>query len=308
MRAIEIFVLMLLTGSLCVGIYVMLINLPIGEKDYAQFSANLSSPSTYVSGEIEQFYPNMRFRSSNISYRLESTCTQTKWANIEMAFAILSERTGLSFYHSRDNPEIKVMCSEISPKTEEEGHFIAGEGGPSEIINTSNFAVIMNGRISLYRDEICTEPKVAIHEILHAMGFNHYNNSKSIMYPISTCWQEIDQDIIDDIKRLYSVRTLPDLAIESIKANTTGRYLNFDINVSNIGLDDSTGAELIVYADDEKIANFTLGDLKIGMKRMLFVQNVKMPGGTDSVIFSVESEDAGDLNIENNRAGLHAIT
>lgn len=307
MKALEIFVLMVLTASLCAGIYVMLINLPMGEREYSSFSANLSGSQIYASGEITQFYPNMRYRSNNISYRLESTCPQAKWVDIERAFNILAERTGLSFYHSKDNPEIKVMCSELAPKSEEEGHFIAGEGGPSEIIDTGKFAVIFSGRIALYREEICSEPKVAIHEILHAMGFNHYNDSSSIMYPISNCLQDIDQEIVDDIKRLYSVKTLPDLAIESISANTTGRYLNFDVNVSNIGLDDSEGAQLVIYTDDEKIANFTLGDLEIGVRRILSVQNVRMPGGTDSVVFLVESDDAGDLNTENNRAELHAV-
>jgi len=312
MKILDVLALLLLIGALCIGGYVMWINLPINDRTYVPFSANFTSSLSELervnaSNEIVQFYPNMRFKNKNISYRLESICTQKKWDNIEKAFAILSERTALSFYPSRENPEIKVLCSEISPKSEEKGHFIAGEGGPSEIINTTNFAVILNGRISLYKDEVCDEPKIAIHEILHALGFDHYNNTDSILYPITGCNQEIDDEIIEDINRLYSFESLPDLVIESINANRTGRYLNFDINVSNIGLADARGANLDVYANDDKIANFTLEDMEIGMRRMLFVKNVRLPGSSDSIAFVVELEDKRELNLDNNRAELSAV-
>ncbi|HLF53742.1 MAG TPA: matrixin family metalloprotease, partial [Candidatus Nanoarchaeia archaeon] len=280
-------------------------------KVYKSFSANASNllgdSGANVSGEIVQFYPNMRYKDKRISYSLESVCSQKKWENVEEAFSILTERTILSFYHSSDNPEITVLCSEVSPKSEEKGHFVAGEGGPSEIINTTNFAVILNGRISLYRDEKCDEPNIAIHEILHALGFDHYNNPKSILYPVTGCNQEIDSEIISDINRLYSLDSLPDLTIESLNANRTGRYLNFDINISNIGLAESVGARLNIYKDSDRIANFTLGDLDVGVKRLLFVQNLRIPGGSDNLLFEVESDDSGELSFANNRAEISLV-
>ncbi len=307
----EVIVFIILALALCLGIYVFWLNLPWEIKSYKSFSANFSgtvagSENINASNEIVQFYPNMRYKERSISYRLESACTQTKWTNIERAFSILSERTIISFYPSMESPEIRVLCSEVSPESDEKGHFIAGEGGPSEIINTTNFAVILSGKISLYKNEKCDEPKIAIHEILHALGFDHYNNSNSILYPITGCNQEIDSEIISDINRLYSYDSLPDLIIESIEANKSGRYLNFNINVSNEGLADSEGANLNIYVKNERIANFSLGNLEIGTKRMLYVKNVRMPIGSDNILLEVESEDAGELTLENNRVEMTA--
>ncbi len=309
MRILDVFVLVMLVLTLSIGIYIMADNVFMESRTYEPFSANFSGPLEGISevdtpDKITQFYPDMRFKDRNISYRLESACTQTKWENIEKAFAILSEKTVLSFYHSSDNPEIRVMCSEVSPKSEEKGHFIAGEGGPSEIINTTNFAVILNGRISLYKDEICDEPKIAIHEILHALGFDHYNYPDSIMYPITGCNQKIDREIIDDIDRLYYLDSLPDIAIENIEANRTGRYLNFNINISNIGLADSEGADLEVYSGETRVANFTIGALEIGVRKLLFVQNVKLPRSSDTITFVARSYDSAELTLENNRAEI----
>lgn len=313
MRVAEALVLLMLAAALGFGAYVFWLNLPGEMRAYKPFSANFTNPLESIEGmnasnEIVQFYSDMRYRDRIISYRLESTCAQTKWANIERAFSILSEKTVLRFYESLENPEIKVLCSEISPESKEKGHFIAGEGGPSEIINTTNFAVILNGRISLYREEICDEPKIAIHEILHALGFDHYNNSVSILYPITGCNQQIDSEIVYDINRLYSIDSLPDLVIESIDANRTGRYLNFDINISNSGLADSVVAKLYVYAENEKVTNFTIGDLEIGMKKMLSVQNIRLPGESNSILFVVESDDNREISLENNRAEMSIVS
>ncbi len=308
MKASEFAVFFMLIVALGIGAYTFWANFPGEAKSYHPFSAGAPSleglGNMTVYGEIRQFYPNMRYKDRNISYRLESVCTKTKWSNIEKAFSIISGRTVLRFYNSADNPEIRVLCSEVSPKAEEAGHFIAGEGGPSEIINTSEFSVILTGRIALYRDERCDEPKIAIHEILHALGFDHYNNSESILYPVTGCNQQIDNEIIADINKLYSFNSLPDLMIDSIYANKTGRFLNFDINISNVGLADSKGAELGVYAGNEKVANFSVGALEIGMKKMLFVQNVRIPSGADRLDFRVDAFDGAEITLENNRAEM----
>lgn len=309
MRVLDGLVLAMLVAALGIGVYVMWEEIFPESRIYRPFSASFTGSMEGLSevnapGKIVQFYPNMRFKNKSISYRLESACTQTKWANIEKAFAILSERTVLSFYRSADNPEIRVMCSEVFLESKEKGHFIAGEGGPSEIVNTTNFAIILNGRIALYRDEVCDEPKIAIHEILHALGFDHHNNSESILYPTTGCNQEIDREIIEDINRLYSFDSLPDLAIEQLEANKTGRYLNFDINISNIGLADSAGASLEVYAGEERVANFTIGALEVGMRKILSVQNVRLPRSSGVIIFTVKSDDSAELTLGNNRAEM----
>jgi hypothetical protein len=310
MKILDFIVLLLLLGALGFGAYVFWLNFPGEPEEYASFVSNFSgiiekqTENVNASNTLVQFYPNMRYADKNISYRLESACTSEKWEDIKSAFEILSERTILTFYEAREKPEIKVLCSEAVMEAEEAGHFIAGEGGPSEIINTSNYAVILNGKISLYRAERCGEPKIAIHEILHALGFDHYNNTNSIMYPITGCNQEIDEEIVEDINNLYSTKSLPDLAIESITANKTGRYLNFDINISNDGLKDSKWAELNIYSGNEEIANFTIGELEIGMKKMMFVQNVLLSGDSDRLEFVIDSKNEGELSLKNNRAEI----
>ena len=310
MRIVDVIVLLLLIIALGLGAYVFWLMTPNENVAYQQIQQNLPSSiagqQEEASGNVVQFYPNMRFRDKNISYRLESTCTQDKWIDIQRAFDVISEKTVLSFYNTKEEPEIKVMCSEIAPKAEERGHFIAGEGGPSEIINTSNYAVIINGKISLYRGERCQEPKIAIHEILHALGFEHYNSTTSILYPITGCQQQIDQEIIDDIDRLYKAKSLPDLTIKGVSANRTGRYLSFEINISNEGLKNSENSELEVYAGNEKVTNFTIGKLDIGTKKTLIVSNAKLPRTFEGLSFAVNSEE-GELTLANNRIEMSAV-
>ena len=97
---------------------------------------------------------------------------------------------------------------------------------------------------------------------------------------------------------------MPDLLIESITASKTGRYLNFNITISNIGLADSDNAKLTLYSEEKKVGNFTLGNLEIGTKRILSVQNTKLPSRSDIIEFVVESDDSRELDLNNNRAEL----
>ena len=305
----NVIILLFLCALLIFGLYSMYLNLPIGTKIYKPFSGNVSYlPENVIngSGEVVQFYPNMRYSDRRISYKIESACSEKKSNDIVMAFAAISEKTILSFYQSDDNPEIKVLCSDIAPLAEEKGHFVAGEGGPSEIINTTKFSVILSGKIALYRENKCDKPNVAIHEILHALGFDHINSLKSILYPITSCDQQIDLWVVDHINKLYSIDSLPDLAIDALDASSEGRYLNFNINILNIGLAKSSSAELNLYSDNEKIANFSLGDVEIGEKRILMVENLRLPSREDNIMFVVESSSR-ELTLDNNRIEVSAV-
>ena len=305
----NVIILLFLCALLIFGLYSMYLNLPIGTKIYKPFSGNVSYLPEIVingSGEVVQFYPNMRYSDRIISYKIESACSEKKSNDIVMAFAAISEKTILSFYQSDDNPEIKVLCSDIAPLAEEKGHFVAGEGGPSEIINTTKFSVILSGKIALYRENKCDKPNVAIHEILHALGFDHINSLKSILYPITSCDQQIDLWVVDHINKLYSIDSLPDLAIDALDASSEGRYLNFNINILNIGLAKSSWAELNLYSDNEKIANFSLGDVEIGEKRILMVENLRLPSREDNIMFVVESSSR-ELTLDNNRIEVSAV-
>jgi hypothetical protein len=121
------------------------------------------------------------------------------------------------------------------------------------------------------------------------------------MYPTTSCDQEIDQYIIDEINSLYREDSFPDLAIESISANKTGPYLNFEIGIVNLGLQDSNDFTLIVKADDKDVKEFPLAELEIGTRNILTVNNVAIPRGSSKIKFVIVSSDF-ELSKENNIA------
>lgn len=271
-----------------------------GKPDFGSFSTNLSFPE----GNNSQFYPNMRYKDKRISYWIEPMCDYEKEQEMIGAFSILSEEAVLSFYPAvKDDAEISVFCSELAPEPEEEGHFIAGEGGPSRIINTSVYSVILTGKISLYREDKCDMPQIALHELLHALGFDHRHDKNSIMYPITSCDLQLDRSIIDEINALYSVPSKPDMIIERVSANRTGRYLNFEISVVNYGLEDASDVMLKVYSGGQEVKSFELKNMSIGLSKVLSVQNLKLSGDSDELLFSVSAKE-DELSTGNNRAYL----
>src|SRR3989344_6683226 len=159
--------------GLFVGLFFVVNFYPTSNIAYEPYSFNTAN---YIISNSSQFYSNMRYKDSNISYFIEDDCSDEKRSEVLSAFAEISAKTILTFYQSSEKHEIKIYCSEISPTPQEEGHFVAGEGGPSEILNTTLYAVILSGKISLYRDDECKQPKIAPHEILHALGFDHNSN------------------------------------------------------------------------------------------------------------------------------------
>ena len=62
-----------------------------------------------------------------------------------------------------------------------EGKFIAGEGGPTNITVSGKYNVITHGSILLIRESRCSIPTIAIHELLHVLGFKHSNNLRFII-------------------------------------------------------------------------------------------------------------------------------
>src|SRR3989344_7859555 len=223
---IPIFVFFVASTILIYNIYLIIPN----EKNAVY--ASLDNGDNYVlPSKSYQFYPEMRFSSNKISYSIADKCDFERKNDVIAAFNILDEKTVIDFYES-DKGNIQVLCSEIPPEPEQEGHFIAGEGGPSKIINATKFSIIEEGKISLYREEKCDEPLVAIHEILHALGFDHNNNKNSVLYPVTSCREKIDDYIVDEINRLYSIQSLPDMAIERASVKKKGAYMDFSMTIA----------------------------------------------------------------------------
>ncbi|HDK41898.1 MAG TPA: matrixin family metalloprotease [Candidatus Pacearchaeota archaeon] len=243
----------------------------------------------------------MRFPTKTISYRIDN-CPLQKKGDMNAAFNILENRTSLTFYPVLDDEQIYVTCD--SKAKIEGGMFIAGEGGPTNITSTINFNVILNGKILLIKDSRCSEPNVAIHELLHVLGFKHSNNKNNIMYNYSDCGQTIGQDSIDLIDNIYDVPDYPDLAIENVSAVMNGKYLDANISIRNNGLRRSSPAKLIISADDKVVKEFDVKGIEIGYGTIITLSNVWISKiSIDELNFLIES-DFKELEKSNNQIKL----
>ncbi len=303
-------ILLLLLAMLGASLYYLYINLPAEEIKYTFGDKNINNNGVIenlVYDSSQQFYKNMRYKSNRISYKIESACDEKKAESIKDAFSILESKTILEFYPS-DTPDIRILCSDIAPEAGQKNHFVAGEGGPSEILNTSLYSVILEGKISLFRDENCRDTKIAVHELLHALGFDHNNNPKSILYPTLNCEQTIDEDIISNINKLYTPASAPDLKIVYVNATKSGKYLNFYIEVINQGLQDASGVSLSIYSNDELATDYDLDEIDIGVKKILSVENLKISRSSEEISFVVDENNlVSEIFENNNRVELRLV-
>jgi hypothetical protein len=298
MRFLEIFALLVMIGFLIAGMYVFWLNFPTN-LEYNTYVANTTS---HLPSQSYQFYPNMRYINKAITYEIASECSNKKREAIISVFNLLEKQTVLRF-SSAQKGEIEFFCTNLPPEPESSRHFVAGEGGPTQIINTTNYAAILKGKVSLYRSEKCERPIVALHEILHALGFDHTSDSKSIMFPIINCEQELDDFIIDQINTLYTTDAAPDLAIERVNAQATGLYLNFEISVANYGLLNAKNATLTLTAGSEFVRSFPLEELGFGQRKTLTVTNVRIPRNAETLRFRVSvGGNENELSNSNNEA------
>jgi len=299
MDAVDILMVGVIIVILGVGGYLLYLNWPGGEEmQYEDYQAKFVFN---VSGNM-QFYPNLRYREKTISYSVDGACNSEKRKEIEEALDILEDRTILNFARM-DNGEIEILCSEIAPTPEQEGHFIAGEGGPSEIIEAGEYNVIFSGKVSLYREEKCETPQVALHEILHALGFEHNSDEDSIMFPLTDCSHKLDGYIINKINYLYSIDSNPDLLIKSASASKSGRYMDFEVGVLNGGFEPSGDFELLVFIDGKEIKSFELDGADIGSTRIFTVNNLRVPRDFGKVVFEIEY-GGSEISKTNNNAEI----
>ena len=248
--------------------------IPFDATEFLESSDKNFNFSLDDSDENLQFYKNMRYPNSNISYIIYD-CPLYKKNSIEKAFEIISNSTILDFSSVSYEEEISAFCSDR--RKIKGGLFVAGEGGPINITKTEDFNIIFHGEILLIQESKCAEPNIGLHEILHALGFDHSSNKNSIMYNISKCNQQIGQDIINKINEVYSFPSYPDLSFENVSAIMHGKYLDANISIRNNGLSTSGKAKLIIYADEKKIKEFDLDPVEIGYGTTISLRNIWIP-------------------------------
>lgn len=249
-----------------------------------------------------QFYPNMRYPTSNISYKIEK-CSFQKQKDAENALEILEQKTILSFYLVEENPEISLTCDE-KVRLEKKGTYIAGEGGVEEVIKTDNFNVILSGKVLLLRASQCPHPNVAIHEIFHALGFVHSKNPKNIMYNFTDCDQTIGDDLINALEDLYSTPSLADLTLKNISASIENKHLDLNLTIKNNGLKDSQESKLVISIKNKTIKEFDVEPVKIGYSRQISIENILILKFNVQEIDLEIKTDSKELTKENNFAKL----
>ena len=240
---------------------------------------NSETPDIINYGSTPVFAENLRFNHNVISFRIDSGCSSEQRTSMNEALDIFHREMGVISFSEADrfeNADIKISCP--SNRIElGDSLFAAGEGGPSQIINTSFFKTIQEGKIFLYEPPRCDYPVVEIHELCHVFGFDHSENPDSIMYNTSRCNQRITPDMVTLIKDLYSIEPLSELTISEISSVKRGRYLDFNVTVMNEGLLPVENAGISIYADGKFSEEFYLGEINIGYARTLLASNIKLP-------------------------------
>jgi hypothetical protein len=267
------------------------------------FNMEDSEPAQIIDyGTTPVFSERLRFNHDRISFFIEPSCSDGRSASMREAFQIFHNRIEIiSFYAvNGDSADISIGCSDDFIKLGE-NLFAAGEGGPTNITNTSNFKTIQKGKIFLYEDQRCDQPNVELHELLHVFGFDHSWDPNNIMYNLSRCDQEITEDMVDLINELYLIKPLPDARISELTAIKKGRYIDFNITVLNEGLTEIENISLTLVSNKKVMDTIPLGGIGIGFGRILRVTNLKLSSTSiDTIDFVVDYESVVEELDENN--------
>jgi hypothetical protein len=277
-KILNTLIILLLIFSLSFLGYGIYKKVPQGTREFFILQPEATIPEN-TSKELVMFMPNMRFATNNISYSFSECDSATKNQTLK-AFEIVSQKTqSIYFYESQNSPMISIYCSEQKGE-QRNNSFVAGEGGPNKVIESDLYPLIIDGKIYIYDSrskDKCEYQIVELHELMHVFGFDHLANKSTILYPYVDCEQRLTDDIVSELKRLYSVEAKSDIKIKNLSATTSGRYLNFEIVVSSRGLIKADNVNVEILDTTGKIGNFSLGNIDTGVSQSMKIENMMLP-------------------------------
>jgi len=275
-------------------------NMKNGNQQAVIFNYNpLRNIEVNASARVAQFYDGMRFNHNNISYYINEYCSQEKIDGLRKAMNIVEEETAIIKFSetSEEEADILVGCYKEAYE-KEESIFVAGEGGPTRIINSTLYPVITRGKILLYNQTSCEYPVTELHEILHVFGFEHINDSSKIMFPYVDCNQKLNENMIKILIKLYSMPVLAEIYFINASALASDKYLNLSVEMTNVGMKDANNVSLAVYADNSFINDFEIGTIEYGEGRVMHANNLDLPSKNVKII-TIELETP-DKEIDKN--------
>jgi hypothetical protein len=290
-----------LTAIIALLIIILLMSFYFMPFNHLNFSATGNSNFSLSGNSELQYYPNLRFAETNIPYRI-SDCSLPKKNEMESAFEIIENITPLKFYPVEADEKISITCQ--NKNQVENGLFIAGEGGPTNIIVTGEFYVVDFGEVLLIKESDCPHPNIAIHELLHVLGFKHSANPENIMYNITNCDQTIGDDTIQMINELYSIPSYPDLVFENVSAIVKGRFLDVNATIKNVGLKDAPASTMEIYIDDTLIKEVNLGSIQFGQGLVIDLKNVLISQLNINTLTLIIESNFNEISKENNKIEL----
>jgi hypothetical protein len=237
----------------------------------------------------------MRFAQKDLDYFFSPECSDQKKNRIIEALNIISTKTEILKFTetTSENADIDIICSD-SQKQVKPNQFIAGEGGPDEFLNLSLYPLIVSGEVllydTLYKNK-CDTPLVELHELLHVFGFDHINNKSSVLYPYYSCNQQLDDLIVSELRRLYSIPAKAELHFTNASASKNGKYLDFTIPIENRGLIEAKNVIILVSSENKKITQFEMNNISPGSTKSIIIQNQLLPSkSTSEVEFKITTE------------------
>ena len=255
----------------------------------------------------------MKFNHNSISYEIDLACSGEERGRMISAFDDLASKVGLiSFNEVLSDADIDVSCSGGEKESLDKEHFIAGEGGAKEIIQTERYNIISDGIVILHnglKNSLeCDWSNVELHELIHVFGFQHSEDPKSLMYPyLEDCDQRLDDSIINELKRLYSETNLADLYFDKVSAVKKGRYLDFNLTIKNSGTINSEATQFSILDNGNLVESFDLGEISYGAGISVEIKNLKLGSrNPDEIRFVIDREDIVDeYDSENNVATVN---